>query len=216
MIEMGKVIGLTQSSLSKIENDLMSLSYAKLVDVARKLNCDITELFRDDSPSPRELGASARLSVDRKGERNLVQWKNIRHRQLAVEVKDRLMIPTFGEITGDGKQPSLDLGDFYGERLVYVLEGEITFYSEFYEPVVLNAGDSIYFDIRMRHNLAAPAGETAKCIVITTSEDKKFMEMERELAARGFSNIAEFEQSQRPSRLGSASGRQAAPASKTK
>lgn len=214
MIEMGKVVGLTQSSLSKLENDLMSLSYAKLVEVAKRLECDVSELFRDDSPSTRDLGASARLSVDHKGDKPLVQWKNIRHRQLAVEVKDRLMIPTFAEITGDGKQPELDLGDFYGERFIYVLEGTVTVYTEFYEPFVLKAGDGVYFDIRMRHNLTAPKGKTAKCIVVTTSEDKKFMEMERELAARGFTNISEFEQFQRSSRVTGHKSQEDAEASK--
>ena len=198
MTKMGEVVGLTQSSLSKIENDLMSLSYDKLVDIATKLDCEIAELFRDELPFARDMAASARLTVDRGSEGDLVQWRNIRHRQLAVEVKDRLMITTYGEVTGDGAPVELELGDYFGERFIYVLDGTMTFHSEFYEAIDLKAGDSMYFDIRMRHNLSAPKGKTARCLVITTSEDKKFMEMERELAARGLTNIAEFEQAQRP------------------
>ena len=195
---MGDVVGLTQSSLSKVENDLMSLSYEKLVDVARKLDCDIIELFRDDEQFGRNMAASARIAVDRNQDRKLVQWRNIRHRQLAVEVKDRLMIPTYGEVTGDGQEPLLELGDYFGERFIYVLEGNVTFHSEFYEPYKLKAGDSIYLDIRMRHTMTTAQGKTARVLVITTSEDKKFLAMERALAAQGLTNIAEFEQFQRP------------------
>lgn len=197
MVKMCDVIGLSQSSLSKIENDLMSLSYDKLVDVARKLDCEISELFRDEPTSVRGMAASARISIDRGSDVKLVPWRNIRHRQLAVDVKDRLMIPTYGEIIGDGSVPKLELGDYYGERFLYVLEGTVIFHSEFYENRVLKAGDSIYFDIRMRHNLAAPKGKRAAIVVITASEDKKFMEMERALAAQGLTNIAEFEHQQR-------------------
>ncbi|MCW3836960.1 helix-turn-helix domain-containing protein [Sphingomonas canadensis] len=198
MVKMGDVVGLTQSSLSKIENDLMSLSYEKLVEVSRKLDCDISELFRDDEQFGRNMAASARIAVDRNNDRKLVQWRNIRHRQLAVEVKDRLMIPTYGEVTGDGQEPTLELGDYFGERFIYVLEGNVTFHSEFYEAYKLKAGDSIYLDIRMRHTMTTPKGKTARVLVITTSEDKKFLAMERALAAQGLTNIAEFEQFQRP------------------
>lgn len=201
MVKMGDVVGLTQSSLSKIENDLMSLSYDKIVDVARKLDCDITELFREDVPFARNMAASARIAVDRGVDRKLVEWRNIRHRQLAVEVKERLMIPTYAEVTGDGEKPALDLGDYFGERFIYVLDGVVTFHSEFYEPYTLKSGDSIYLDIRMRHILTTPKGKVAKALVITTSEDQKFLAMERALAAQGLSNIAEFEQFQRSASL---------------
>ncbi len=206
MVKMCDVIGISQSSLSKIENDLMSLSYDKLVDVARKLDCDISELFREEPSSARGMAASARFSIDRGSDGKLVQWRNIRHRQLAIEVKDRLMIATFAEILGDGAMPKLELGDYYGERFLYVLDGTIIFHSEFYENRTLKAGDSIYFDIRMRHNLTAPKGKRATCIVVTASEDKKFMEMERALAAQGLTNIAEFEHLQRPTARKDAKG----------
>jgi transcriptional regulator with XRE-family HTH domain len=198
MVKMCDVIGITQSSLSKIENDLMSLSYDKLVEVADRLDIDIAELFRVEDAAGHNMAASARIAVDRAGDGKLVPWKNMRHKQLATEVKDRLMIATYGEVTGDGKPATLDLGDYYGERFFYVLDGVVQFHSEFYEPYTLKAGDSVYFDIRMRHNFSAPKGKTAKCLVVTASEDRKFMEMERALASQGLTNIAEFEQLQRP------------------
>src|SRR3546814_10662031 len=47
-----------------------------------------------------------------------------------------------------------EFGDFHrhdGEEFVYVLDGELAFYSDSYTPAYLKAGDSIYFDSGMGH-----------------------------------------------------------------
>lgn len=201
MIKMCDAIGINQSSLSKVENDLMSLSYDRLVEVAQRLNIDISELFMAEPEGRNSIAASARICVDRANDAKLVKWENFRYQQLGVEVKDRLMIATYGEVTAVKGKTERELGDHSGERFLYVLEGTVEFHSEFYETYILNAGDSIYFDIRLKHSFVAPQGKKAKCIVVTASEDRKFMEMERALASQGLSNIAEVEQkTRRPAR----------------
>jgi len=42
-----------------------------------------------------------------------------------------------------------------GEEFLYVLSGSILFYTEFYEPVRLNAGDTAYYDCTMGHALVS-------------------------------------------------------------
>ena len=37
------------------------------------------------------------------------------------------------------------------EDFIYVLDGAVTIYTEFYEPIELGVGDSIYLDCRMGH-----------------------------------------------------------------
>ena len=46
MMKMCDVIGMSQSSLSKVENDRMSLNYNKLFQIAERLNVNVSELFR--------------------------------------------------------------------------------------------------------------------------------------------------------------------------
>src|SRR3546814_2402497 len=51
-----------------------------------------------------------------------------------------------------------EFGDFHrhdGEEFVYVLDGELAFYSDSYTPAYLKAGDSIYFDSGMGHAYVA-------------------------------------------------------------
>ena len=44
-----------------------------------------------------------------------------------------------------------------GEEFIYVLAGQITVHTDFYQPIVLNCGDACYFDSTMGH--ACVAGE---------------------------------------------------------
>ena len=46
-----------------------------------------------------------------------------------------------------------------GEEYAFILEGTVEFHTELYAPVLLNKGDSVYFDSGMGHAyLAASAG----------------------------------------------------------
>jgi transcriptional regulator with XRE-family HTH domain len=197
MIKMCDAIGMKQSSLSKVENGLMSLSYDRLVEVARRLEIDISDLFMTEPEGRNSVAASARICVDRANDAKPVKWENFRYRHFGVEVKERLMIPMYGEVTPAKGRPEREFGGYSGERFLYVIDGTIEFHSEFYETYTLNAGDAIYFDIRMKHSFVAPEGKKAKCLLVTASEDRKFMEMERALASQGLSNIAELEQQTR-------------------
>ena len=50
------------------------------------------------------------------------------------------------------------------------MSGRLTFISEFYEPLVLAAGDSLYFDSRMGHAYLSADGHPAVILVVATTE----------------------------------------------
>ena len=52
---------------------------------------------------------------------------------------------------------------------LWLLSGAITFFSEFYEPVKLNEGDSVYYDANMGHMLTSVSEEDALILWITVS-----------------------------------------------
>lgn len=191
---MSKVLGMTPSNLSKIENGQLSLSYDKLIEVADRLEIDIKELFRSDAELHDKNSSTARLSIDRASDsHDLNEWEHTRYRPLANKVKDRLMIVTYVEVFEHELEHNFEYGNYCGERCVYILEGRGFFHSEFYETFEVKAGDCIYLDIRMKHSLTTREGETVKALVVTSSEDKNFMKVERDLASKGLSNIHEIE-----------------------
>jgi mannose-6-phosphate isomerase-like protein (cupin superfamily) len=64
-----------------------------------------------------------------------------------------------------------------GEEYVYVLEGRIKVHTEFYDPVELNAGESIYIDSNMGHAYVTAAGcEEATVLAVCSSADESLME----------------------------------------
>ena len=56
-----------------------------------------------------------------------------------------------------------------GEEFLLVLSGEIDFFSEFYEPVNLVEGDSVYYDANMGHMLASVSEDDALILWVTAS-----------------------------------------------
>lgn len=54
-----------------------------------------------------------------------------------------------------------------GEEFLLILSGEVKFYSEFYEPVVLCEGDSVYYDANMGHMLTSVSEEDAQILWVT-------------------------------------------------
>ncbi len=52
-----------------------------------------------------------------------------------------------------------------------VLQGEIQLYTEFYEPLQLAQGDSIYFDSDMGHALVSVSEEDAVVLSVCTRGD---------------------------------------------
>jgi uncharacterized cupin superfamily protein len=64
-----------------------------------------------------------------------------------------------------------------GEEFIYVLEGGIKVLTEFYDPVVLQVGESIYIDSNMGHVYVTADGcEEAMVLGVCSSTEEKLME----------------------------------------
>lgn len=58
-----------------------------------------------------------------------------------------------------------------GEEFLMVLDGEISLYTEFYAPLHLTQGDSIYFDSEMGHALISVSDEDATVLFVCVRGD---------------------------------------------
>jgi len=59
-----------------------------------------------------------------------------------------------------------------GEEYIHVLEGTILVYTQFYDPVLLKAGEAIYIDSNMGHAyVAAEDCDEALVLGVCSSED---------------------------------------------
>src|SRR5688572_22250372 len=87
LADVSSLTGIPASTLSKVENAKLSLSYDKLLQLSRGIGVDITKLFDETSSSTRNIEApSNRRSVMRAGEGHFVQTRSYDHRYLATDL----------------------------------------------------------------------------------------------------------------------------------
>lgn len=165
--ELSAASGVSQSALSKIENGQLSPTYEKILALAQGLGVDVAELFRDSATSTTPMG---RRAITLKGQGVVHSSPQYEYQVLCSELSGKQFLPLLATIKAHSVQDFATMPKHDGEEFVYVVRGEITLHTEFYEPVVLSEGDSCYFDSSMRHGLVS-AGKQDALIVWVCSEN---------------------------------------------
>ena len=170
LAELSNRTGLAVSTLSKLEVGNVSLSYDKLMLISKGLEIDMAELL-DSTPHPGgAVTHGGRRVVQRAGEGQHVETRSYSQSYLATELLNKRFVPIYVELHARTLDEFFaEFGDFIrhpGEEFTYVIEGEIAFHTELYAPLVLQAGDSVYFDSEMGHAYLKASDEP--CRTITT------------------------------------------------
>ena len=155
--QMSQNSGIPLSTLSKVEHDRLSLTYDKLHQVSQRLGIPISELFAEtgqDSPPT----VTARRSIGDIDQALHVETPNYDYFFLCTELRRKRMIPVITKIRAKTPQQFGELVRHPGEEFIYVLRGSIVVNTEFYDPVVLGEGQSIYIDSSMGHAYLAAEG----------------------------------------------------------
>jgi transcriptional regulator with XRE-family HTH domain len=171
--EMSERSGIPVSTLSKVENDRLTLTYDKLLQLSQKLSIRISELFAE---SEAEEGVTARRSIGRQEEAVRVTTPNYDYYYLCTELRRKRMIPIITVIRAKSLDQFGDLVRHSGEEYIHVLEGAIEVHTEFYDPVTLQTGEGIYIDSNMGHAYVAVEGcDEATVLGICSSADESLM-----------------------------------------
>ena len=173
--EMSERSGIPISTLSKVEHDRLTLTYDKLLQLSQRLRIRMSELFAEpdvaeDSP------VTARRSIGQIDRAVRVTTPNYDYHYLCTELRRKRMIPVVTTIRAKSLDEFGDLVRHPGEEFVYVLTGSIEVHTEFYDPVLLGEGESIYIDSNMGHAyLAAPDCDEATTIGVCSSAEEDLM-----------------------------------------
>ncbi|HWL69142.1 MAG TPA: XRE family transcriptional regulator [Geminicoccus sp.] len=153
LTEVAARTGLAISTLSKVENSQLSLTYDKLVQLAEGLEVDISAFFEPDPAASDRLHptVTARRSIARKGDGLLVHTENYDYRYVCTDLTHKAMVPILITIRARSIVEFPTLSQHAGEEFLYVLRGRITVHTEFYEPAELATGESMYLDSTMGH-----------------------------------------------------------------
>ncbi|MBC8210447.1 MAG: helix-turn-helix transcriptional regulator [Gammaproteobacteria bacterium] len=165
--EAGKRAGLAKSTLSKIENEQISPSFDVVQKLAAGLGIDVPQLFVSSS----DALISGRRSCTLKGQGKPHPTRTYDHELLATELTQKKMVPFKSTIHARSFDDFSDWIRHSGEEFLLVLSGVITFFSEFYEPVRLEQGDSIYYDAGMGHVCISESEQDAQILWVCTPSD---------------------------------------------
>lgn len=149
--EMSHRCGIPVSTLSKVERDQLSLTYDKLQSLSKKLNISIVELFAEEAKTATSKSIIARRSISLINKAMRVDTPNYEYHYLSPELRKKLMVPVLTRIHAQHLEEFGDLLRHPGEEFIYVVQGRLIVHTEFYDPVQLNAGESIYIDSGMGH-----------------------------------------------------------------
>lgn len=174
--EMSERIEIPVSTLSKVEHDRLTLTYDKLMQVSQRLNLRMSELFADPTIE-NEAPVTARRSIGNHDDAIRVNTKNYDYYYLCPELRRKRMIPVYTRIRAKSLEEFGELVRHPGEEYIHVLEGRIIAYTEFYDPVELAAGESIYIDSTMGHAYIAAKGcRQADVLAVCSSADEGLLD----------------------------------------
>jgi transcriptional regulator with XRE-family HTH domain len=148
LTDVSTLTGISKSTLSRVESDQLSLTYDKLLQLCRGLQIDLPTLLDPNHGNSRELG---RRIFTPAGHGRSVSVNLQAYNYLCTELAGKKMTPMTGIIRSRTLAETNGLLKHEGEEFTYVLEGTLELYTEFYEPLVLGAGSSVYFDSTMGH-----------------------------------------------------------------
>ena len=164
-IELAKICGLSHSTLSKIENNQLSPTFETILKITNGLKIDISDFI------------SKKIDINNKKTRRVITKKNnglkyesrnYLYETLCNEIANKKFIPILARIKSHNIESFGDLLDHPGEEFIYVIEGEVMVYNDYYKPIKLSSGDSIYFDSSMGHALISTSDNDALVIWIST------------------------------------------------
>ena len=173
--QMSEKCGIPVSTLSKVEHDRLTLSYDKLYQLSQRLGIRMSDLFAETNNNVQAI--TARRSL---GDIDLavrVETPNYDYYYLCTELRRKRMIPVITKIRAHSVQQFGELSHHAGEEYVYVLKGKVVVATEFYDPVTLSEGQSIYIDSSMGHAyLTADGCDEAEVLGVMSSADDDLMQ----------------------------------------
>ena len=183
--EMSDKCGIPVSTLSKVEHGRLTLTYDKLQQVSDRLDLRMSDLFaeEEDEASTKVTG---RRSIGTMENAVQITTDNYDYHYLCTDLRQKRMIPIVTRIRAQSAKEFGDLVTHNGEEFIYVLEGAIAVHSEFYDPVTLKQGESIYIDSSMGHAYVAAADcDEAVVLGVCSSPDEGLLDSLMKLRSQG-------------------------------
>jgi transcriptional regulator with XRE-family HTH domain len=173
LAEVSRLTGLPVSTVSKVENDKMSLSYDKLARISRGLDIDIGLLFSGGGAPA--VSVNGRRSIARAGQGKAIVTRNYDNLYPATDLLNKRFIPIVAQVRARSLAEFGEMVRHPGEEYAYVLEGAVELHTDLYAPVRLEQGDSMYFDSGMAHAYIAASDGPCRVLSICSGAESQLI-----------------------------------------
>jgi transcriptional regulator with XRE-family HTH domain len=176
--QMGEKAGIPFSTLAKVEQGRLTLTYDRLQQLSSRLGMTVTEfLSQAETPAAGSTAAvvTARRSVANNGNSVQILTPNCDYEYLCADLREKRMVPIIARIRARNIADFEELPRHTGEEFVFVLEGTIEVHMQFYTPATLTTGQSIYLDSTMAHAYVAKGCESAVVLSVCCGDDTNLM-----------------------------------------
>ena len=165
LAELSGRCGVAISTISKIENNKTSPTYDVLSRVAQGLGTDFSSLINRSATT----FAPGCRAVTRAGSSRPIDSEQGHFEWHGADLVNKSMEPTLIRVSLREKPKKIQ--GHHGEDFVLVLEGSVEFHMDFYSPLPMSVGDSVYFDASVPH-IFVSTGEGDALILSITSQPR--------------------------------------------
>lgn len=147
--ELSKRSTIATSTLSKVENGILSLAYDRLQLIAGAFGLTLSEFFAAESSV--DASSVARISWAHRGSGEVVDSGAYVYHYLCTSVRAKRMVPILSQVIARTLTEFGRLLRHEGEEFVFAHKGRVEVHTEFYKPQILEEGEGVYIDSRMGH-----------------------------------------------------------------
>ena len=166
--DVSKRTGLSKALISRVENEQVSPPIATLLRIASALRVEISHFFSDEA-FPHKVTVVRHHEISSSRESMIIEGKDAgySYELLAFKKDDKHMEPFI--VKFDIRERSdVPLQQHKGEEFLHLLEGKLEFFTN-EETIVLEKGDSIYFDSGVPHGYRGLGKKPPRALVVVYS-----------------------------------------------
>ncbi len=153
-------LGISPETYEEYEAGDIDIPIGFLYELANKFNVELTAILTGDNPKLHTY------SLVRKGKGVNVDRKNpYKYQSLAYNFVNKKSEPFSVYVEPSADDKPIHLSSHPGQEFNYVLEGTLMIYLDGHQ-LILNEGDSLYFDSGYNHGMKALEGKPAKFLAI--------------------------------------------------
>ena len=153
-------LGLTTEIYKKYENGEIEIPVSIMYEIANRNNVELTEILTGEAPT-----LNSWCYVRKGGGVNVERTSKYKYQSLAYNFAHKKSEPFIVTVTPEDDNIPVYLNAHPGQEFNYVVEGALKIVINGRE-LILNEGDSLYFDSASPHGMKAVGDKPAKFIAI--------------------------------------------------